>query len=79
MNCASGFEALTQAAEKIAAGRGDIFLVGGTENMSRYPLLSTGARRGTGTREGANRCRRSANCWRFVRRLVPRVTLQLGL
>src|SRR5688500_12129830 len=38
-NCASGFEALTQAAEKVAAGRGDIFLVGGTENMSRYPLL----------------------------------------
>src|SRR5688500_5122829 len=38
-NCASGFEALTQAAEKIAAGRGDIFLIGGTENMSRYPLL----------------------------------------
>jgi acetyl-CoA acetyltransferase len=29
-NCASGFEAITQAAEKIAAGRGDIFLVGGT-------------------------------------------------
>ena len=34
-NCASGFEALTTAAEKIAAGRGDIFLVGGTESMSR--------------------------------------------
>jgi acetyl-CoA acetyltransferase family protein len=38
-NCASGFEAVTQAAEKIAAGRGDIFLVGGTESMSHYPLL----------------------------------------
>src|SRR5258707_11193707 len=38
-NCASGFEALTQAAEKVAAGRGDIFLVGGTESMTRYPLL----------------------------------------
>src|SRR5205823_3871624 len=38
-NCASGFEAITQAAQKIAAGRGDIFLVGGTESMSRYPLL----------------------------------------
>src|SRR6185436_14654583 len=25
-NCASGFEAITQAAEKVAAGRGDIFL-----------------------------------------------------
>ncbi len=38
-NCASGFEALTQAAEKINSGRGDIFLVGGTESMTRYPLL----------------------------------------
>src|SRR5687767_1201924 len=38
-NCASGFEALTQAAEKINAGRGDIFLVGGTESMTRYPLF----------------------------------------
>ena len=38
-NCASGFEAITQAAEKIAAGRGDIFLVGGAESMSSYPLL----------------------------------------
>ncbi|MCS6245751.1 MAG: thiolase family protein [Opitutus sp.] len=38
-NCASGFEAITQAAEKIAAGRGDIFLVGGAESMSNYPLI----------------------------------------
>src|SRR3954466_14601248 len=38
-NCASGFEAVTQAAEKGAAGRGHIFLVGGTESMTRYPLL----------------------------------------
>ncbi len=38
-NCASGFEAITQAAEKAAAGRGEIFLVGGTESMSQVPLL----------------------------------------
>lgn len=38
-NCASGFEAITQAAEKAAAGRGDVFLVGGCESMSNYPLL----------------------------------------
>ena len=38
-NCASGFEAVTQAADKAAAGRGEIFLVGGTESMSGYPLL----------------------------------------
>lgn len=38
-NCASGFEAITQAADKAAAGRGDIFLVGGAESMSNYPLI----------------------------------------
>ncbi|HEX9784596.1 MAG TPA: thiolase family protein [Opitutaceae bacterium] len=38
-NCASGFEAITQAAMRIAVGRGEVFLVGGTESMSQYPLL----------------------------------------
>jgi len=38
-NCASGCEALTQAFEKISAGVGEVFLVGGTESMSQYPLL----------------------------------------
>jgi acetyl-CoA acetyltransferase family protein len=38
-NCASGCEAITQAQEKIAAGRGSIYIVGGTESMSNYPLL----------------------------------------
>ena len=38
-NCASGFESVTQAAEKMMVGRGDVFVVGGTENMSLVPLL----------------------------------------
>lgn len=38
-NCASGMEAVTTAVEKIAAGQGEIFLVGGTESMSQMPLL----------------------------------------
>jgi acetyl-CoA acetyltransferase family protein len=38
-NCASGLEALTTAAERLAAGRGEVFVVGGTENMSRIPML----------------------------------------
>src|SRR5438105_12915601 len=38
-NCASGCEALTQAYEKMCVGRGEIFIVGGTENMSQVPLL----------------------------------------
>jgi acetyl-CoA C-acetyltransferase/acetyl-CoA acyltransferase len=38
-NCASGFEAITTAAERLAAGHGSVFLVGGTESMSQVPLL----------------------------------------
>ena len=38
-NCASGFESVTQAAEKMMVGRGDVFVVGGTENMTLVPLL----------------------------------------
>src|SRR6266496_1887247 len=37
-NCASGCEAITQAYEKMVAGRGSIFLVGGAESMSQIPL-----------------------------------------
>jgi len=45
-NCASSFEAVTQAQEKLAAGHGSAFVVGGTESMSGVPLLF---------REGASR------------------------
>ena len=38
-NCASGMEAITQAATQLAASRGNLFLVGGTESMSNYPLV----------------------------------------
>jgi acetyl-CoA C-acetyltransferase/acetyl-CoA acyltransferase len=38
-NCASGFEAITTAHQKMCAGKGDVFLVGGMESMSRYPLI----------------------------------------
>jgi acetyl-CoA acetyltransferase family protein len=38
-NCASGCEALTQAQEKMKAGHGSIFVVGGVESMSNIPLL----------------------------------------
>ncbi|MCE0521770.1 MAG: thiolase family protein [Methylacidiphilales bacterium] len=38
-NCASGFEAVTTAQERMAAGRGSVFIVGGTESMSQVPLL----------------------------------------
>ncbi|RYD60362.1 MAG: thiolase family protein, partial [Verrucomicrobiaceae bacterium] len=38
-NCASGFEAVTTAFERMAAGRGSLFLVGGVDSMSHVPLL----------------------------------------
>lgn len=38
-NCASGFEAITQAAQMIAADQGDVAIVGGAESMSQIPLL----------------------------------------
>lgn len=38
-NCASGMQALDSAAQDIASGRHDLVLAGGTEAMSRSPLL----------------------------------------
>jgi acetyl-CoA C-acetyltransferase/acetyl-CoA acyltransferase len=37
-NCASGMEAVTYACTKIEAGRGELFVAGGVELMSGYPL-----------------------------------------
>lgn len=38
-NCASGFQAVEDAARRIVAGEGSIYIAGGTESMSSYPLL----------------------------------------
>ena len=38
-NCGSGLEAITTASDKMAAGRGEVYIVGGTESMSSVPLL----------------------------------------
>lgn len=45
-NCASGIEAISMAHRMWKAGDGEIFLVGGTENMSQVPYLVKGARKG---------------------------------
>jgi acetyl-CoA acetyltransferase family protein len=37
-NCASGLEALTTAHQRLAAGQGQVFIVGGTESMSNMPF-----------------------------------------
>lgn len=38
-NCASGMESVTQAAMRIAAGMGSVFVAGGVESMSNIPLF----------------------------------------
>ncbi|MFQ5581095.1 MAG: thiolase family protein [Mariprofundaceae bacterium] len=38
-NCASGMQAVTDAAEKILAGRAEVVLAGGVESMTKAPLL----------------------------------------
>jgi acetyl-CoA acetyltransferase family protein len=81
-NCASGFESLTTAADKIAAGRGDIFLVGGTESMSRYPLLYTDAavKKFSVLARAKSLPQKLAAFARFrPADFSPRISLQLGL
>ncbi len=48
--CASGLNAINQAARAIALGEGDVFIAGGVENMSRapYSLPKSGLPWGTG-------------------------------
>ncbi len=44
--CASGLEAVNQAARAIRAGEGDLYLAGGVESMSRAPLVGLKPERG---------------------------------
>src|ERR1700736_725978 len=81
-NCASGFEAVTQAAEKMLAGRGDIFVVGGVESMSRIPLLfSHEAAKKFGAFARAKNLPQKLGVLASFRAtdFQPRVGLQLGL
>lgn len=38
-NCASGLESLLVAHQRLAAGQGKVFIVGGAESMSGYPMI----------------------------------------
>ncbi len=38
-NCASGMESVLAAEQRLRAGQGEVFLVGGAESMSNFPLL----------------------------------------
>ena len=81
-NCASGLEALTTAQEKLYAGQGEVFIVGGTESMSQVPMLfralaaakfsALGRARGFAKRAAAMAAFRPAD-------FAPLVALKLGL
>ena len=81
-NCASGMESLTAAAERMAAGRGSVFIVGGTESMSNVPLLYTqeAARKFAKLHKAKSAAESLAAMARFrVSDFHPRVGLQMGL
>ena len=81
-NCASGFESVTQAAEKMLVGRGDTFLVGGTENMSLVPLLysEVAAKKFTALARAKTMKEKLAVATSFrPEDFKPRVGLQMGL
>ncbi len=81
-NCASGFEAITQASEKIAAERGEIFLVGGSESMSQIPLFfsQTASKKFSALARSKTAVQKVSNLLKFrPSDFKPRVGLLLGL
>ncbi len=62
--CASGLEAVNQAARAVAVGEGDLVLGGGVESMSRAPLVMAKPERGFP--RGAPKVEDSTLGWRFV-------------
>jgi acetyl-CoA acetyltransferase family protein len=81
-NCASGFEAITQASEKLAAGRGDIYMVGGVESMSQIPLLysQSAAKKFSDLARAKNISKKLGVLASFrPEDFSPRIGLQLGL
>lgn len=81
-NCASGFEAITTAYERMTAGRGSLFLVGGTESMSQVPLLyrQSAAQKFASAMKAKSPQRKVAAMAAFrPADFAPRVGLKLGL
>src|ERR1041385_4788632 len=81
-NCASGCEAITLANERLLAGRGSIFIVGGAESMSNIPLLfpSSAAAKFSRLGRAKSLLQRLQSLGRFrPSDFKPRVGLLLGL
>src|SRR5476651_2337018 len=81
-NCASGFEAFTTAYERMAAGRGSVYIVGGAESMSRVPMLfrDTAAKKFASLSRAKSATRKFAALASFrLQDFEPRPGLKLGL
>ena len=81
-NCASGMEAVATAATALRAGRGELYLAGGVEVMSVYPLVFN--QRAVGFFSGMMRARAPLQKVGALTRfrpsmLAPRITLTEGL
>jgi acetyl-CoA C-acetyltransferase/acetyl-CoA acyltransferase len=81
-NCASGFESFTTAYERMSAGRGSVYIVGGTESMSHVPMLfqeATAKKFATLARSKSAAQKVSALAAFRVGDFEPRAGLKLGL
>jgi len=81
-NCASGFEAVTTAAERLQSRHGQVFIVGGTESMSQVPLLypETAARKFAALARARDLPAKLAALSAFrPADFKPRIALKLGL
>jgi len=66
--CASGLEAVSQAARAIRAGEGDLLLAGGVESMSRAPMVGLKPERGFP--RGGMELQDTTIGWRFINPLM---------
>lgn len=81
-NCASGLESLTTAHERMTAGHGELFIVGGMESMSHAPLLlsDTAAKKFGTLGKARSSFQKLAALAQFrPRDFAPRIGLKLGL
>lgn len=74
--CASGMEAVADAARCIAAGDGDLYLAGGVESMTRAPFVF--AKTGAAWSREAPTVYDSTIGWRFVNPNFPHSTESMG-
>lgn len=81
-NCASGFEAITTASDRMMAGRGSVFIVGGVDSMSNVPMLFPEATAGKFAKlaKAKSTAKKVAAFTSFrLADFEPRIGLKLGL